>query len=168
MVIGVLQFELLIHGAESLKDKRRVVNSVKDRFHRDHLVSIAEVASLDNPSVAILGLALVGREGKHVGEVLDKLTSKLRQLPDAELGDTARQILYGASAPDGNKEGQLELPTDGAGGTHEIPPRAGLHEDPHAVDDEMLRRAREVDTSPELPPFTSGFGPGFGSDRPNA
>lgn len=174
MVIGVLQFELLIHGAESLKDKRRVVNSVKDRFHREHLVSIAEVASLDNPSVAILGLALVGREGKHVGEVLDKLTSRLRQLPDAELGDTSRQILYGASAPDANKEGQLELPQAGDPvphhpvSAHPIPPRAGLHVDPRAVDDEMLRRAGEVDTSPELPPIPSGLGPGLGSDRPTA
>ena len=43
MVVGILQFELLVPGATSLKDKRRVVKSVKDRLHREHLVSVAEV-----------------------------------------------------------------------------------------------------------------------------
>lgn len=95
MVVGILQFELLIHDAESLKDKRRVVRSVKDRLHREHQVSVAEVDRLENPSVAVLGLALVGREGRHVGEVLDQITAKLRALTDAELGDVQREILQG-------------------------------------------------------------------------
>ena len=46
MKIAVLQFDLSIHDAESLKDKRRIVQSLKDRLHRDHLVSIAEVEVL--------------------------------------------------------------------------------------------------------------------------
>lgn len=143
MVIGILQFELLIHGAQSLKDKRRVVNSVKDRFHREHLVSIAEVGRLDNPAIALLGLACVGREGKHVGEVLDKITARLRQLPDAELGDTARQILHGAAAPDADQAGNLELPPTAAPG---VSPRAGLEGHEHELDLEMQQRAAELDS----------------------
>lgn len=95
MVVGILQFELLIHDAESLKDKRRVVNSVKDRLHREHQVSVAEVDRHDNPTIAVLGLALVGREGKRVGEVLDQITAKLRTSTDAELGDVQREVLQG-------------------------------------------------------------------------
>ncbi|MBL8762284.1 MAG: DUF503 domain-containing protein [Phycisphaerae bacterium] len=95
MIIGILQFELLIHGSESLKDKRRVVRSVKDRLHREHQVSIAEVATQDSLNLATLGLALVGSDGRHVGEVLDQITAKLRKLPDAELGDTTRELLHG-------------------------------------------------------------------------
>ncbi|MCC6676810.1 MAG: DUF503 domain-containing protein [Phycisphaerales bacterium] len=95
MVVGILQFELLIHDAESLKDKRRVVRSVKDRLHREHQVSVAEVDRLENPSVAVLGLALVGREGRHVGEVLDQITAKLRASTEAELGDMQREVIQG-------------------------------------------------------------------------
>ncbi len=95
MIIGILQFELLIHGAESLKDKRRVVRSVKDRLHREHQVSVAEIATQDALNVATLGLALVGSDGRHVGEVLDQITAKLRAIPDAELGDTTRELLHG-------------------------------------------------------------------------
>jgi len=95
MVVGLLQFELLIHDAASLKDKRRVVQSVKDRLHREHLCAVAEVGRLDSRSVARLGLAVVGREGRRVGEVLDLIAGKLRELRDAELGDTSREILHG-------------------------------------------------------------------------
>jgi len=96
MVIGILQFELLVHDGESLKDKRRVVKSVKDKLHREHLVSIAEIGALDMLNVAVMGLALVGNDGGHVGEVLDRISAKLRCLPDAELGDCTRQILHGS------------------------------------------------------------------------
>ncbi|MGH7130319.1 MAG: DUF503 domain-containing protein [Phycisphaerales bacterium] len=99
MLIGILQFELLIRGAESIKDKRRVIKSVKDRLHREHLVSIAEVAHLDNPSVAGMGLAVVSRDGQYLQSVLDTITRKLRSLDDAELGDCFREVLNGDQLP---------------------------------------------------------------------
>lgn len=98
MVIGILQFELLIHGAQSLKDKRRVVRSVTDRLHRQHLVSVAEVAEQDTINLAVLGVSCVGTDGRRVGVVLDRILDKLRCLTDAELGDTSRQILHGEPA----------------------------------------------------------------------
>jgi uncharacterized protein len=100
MVIGVLQFELLIHGSASLKDKRRVVRSVKDRLHREHQVSVAEVGLADRMDVASMALACVGTDGRRVGEVLDRIGSKLRALGDAEVGDMARHVLAAADLPD--------------------------------------------------------------------
>lgn len=105
MVIGVLQFELLIHGAESLKDKRRVVRSVKDRLHREHMVSVAEVGTLDSLSTATMALACVGTDGARAGEVLDRVSAKLRSLTEAELGETSRQILHGHDLPAGKPDG---------------------------------------------------------------
>ncbi len=98
MVIGVLQFELLIHDCESLKDKRSVVRSVKDRLHREHQVSVAEVAAQDTLNLAVLGLACVSTDGKRVGEVLDKISAKLRATPGAELGAMRRHIITGEEA----------------------------------------------------------------------
>lgn len=127
MVIGVLQFDLLIHDAQSLKDKRRVVNSLKDRLHREHLVSIAEVALQDNRSIARLGLALVGSDGGYVGQTLDRITAKLRELHDAELGEVSREIIRGEGVEDAT-----------------IDPDA---HDP-ALDAEMLRRAEPTPDAP--------------------
>jgi uncharacterized protein YlxP (DUF503 family) len=94
MVIGILQFELFIHGAESLKDKRRVVSSVKDKLQREHHVSVAEVALQDRMDVAHLGLAIVGNDGKYIGQQLDRITLRLRAITDAELGDVSREVLH--------------------------------------------------------------------------
>jgi hypothetical protein len=94
MVLGILQFELLIAEAGSLKDKRRVTRSVKDRLHREHQVSVAEVAAQDRLNVAVMALACVGSDGARIAETLDHVTEKLRTLPDAELGATSRAILH--------------------------------------------------------------------------
>jgi len=108
MVVGILQLELHVHDATSLKDKRRVVRSLKDRLHREHLVSVAEVARLDSLSVAVLGIAAVGTDGKRIGEVLDAITAKARSLTEAELAATSRQILHGAEREDGESDGAGE------------------------------------------------------------
>ncbi|CAG0948741.1 hypothetical protein PHYC_00054 [Phycisphaerales bacterium] len=107
MVLAILQFELLIPGAESLKDKRRVVNSLKDRLHREHQVSVAEVGLLDTPHAARMALALVTNDGRRAGQTLDRITTRLRALNEAELGDCSREILHdpkgedSAPGPDG-------------------------------------------------------------------
>lgn len=96
MVLGILQFQVLVHGAESLKDKRRVVQSLKDRLHREHLCAIAEVGDPDLLNVATIALAVIAREGKRAGDVLDSITAKLRELRDGEVGEIDRQILQGS------------------------------------------------------------------------
>ena len=85
----------MIHDSQSLKDKRSVVRSVKDRLHREHQVSVAEVAAQDMLNIAVLALAQVGTDGRHVGQTLDRITEKLRSLHDAELGTITRQLLKG-------------------------------------------------------------------------
>jgi len=112
MLIGILQFELLIHGAASLKDKRRVVSSLKDRLHREHQAAVAEVGLLDNMHAARMGLAVVGSDGKHLAQCLDRITAKLRAIgPDAELGDCFREIIANGDAADVSD--QLQPPASG-------------------------------------------------------
>lgn len=95
MVIGVLQFELLIPGSQSLKDKRRVVKSIKDRLHREHLVSVAEIAALDHHRLAVLGLCIVSNSTAYANSVLDAVLAKVRAVHDARLGDVHREIMAG-------------------------------------------------------------------------
>ncbi len=104
MFIAILQFELLFKGAESLKDKRRVVQSLKDRLHREHQCSVAEVGLTQSFRAARLGLAVVGSDGGHLGKVLDAITLKIRGFShEAELGDVLREIVSNGSLP--NVEG---------------------------------------------------------------
>lgn len=97
MLLAVLQFDLLIHDAQSLKDKRRVVASLKARLHQDHLAAVAEVAHQDTLNLARMVLVLVGSDARHLAQTLDRITVKVREMaaPEAELGDVRRQIIHG-------------------------------------------------------------------------
>lgn len=103
MLVGILQIEVFIPAAESLKDKRRVVKSLKDRLHREHLVSVAEVDAIDRHRVAILGVAMVSSDGARIGATFDAILRKVQSTPDARLGDHRRDIIEG-DAPDGFKD----------------------------------------------------------------
>ncbi|MBL0922051.1 MAG: DUF503 domain-containing protein [Phycisphaerales bacterium] len=99
MLIGVLQFELIVPESRSLKDKRRVVKSVKDRLHREHLVSVAEVEALDHHRIAVMGLALVSNSSVYIHSVFDRILHKLSTLEGARLGEATREVLHGDQLP---------------------------------------------------------------------
>lgn len=113
MVIGLIQFDLLVHGAESIKDKRRVVSSIKDRLHRDHMVSIAEVGNSDLMNHARMALVVVARDGRRVGEILDHVTEKLHGVRDAEVGPISRRIVHEQEIPD-DEPAELNPDPDGS------------------------------------------------------
>ena len=93
MTIGVLQLELRIGDAMSLKDKRRVVKSLKDRIAHGHNVSIAEVGYLDEHRRSILGLAMVSNDRRYVEGALSKLVDFVRSVPSVELVDYQIELL---------------------------------------------------------------------------
>jgi len=87
LVVGVLQVELIVHDAMTLKDKRRVVKSIKDRIAHDFNVSIAEIDALDRHRKAVLGVSLVGNDGEFVRSSLDRVVERLRGFRGASLVD---------------------------------------------------------------------------------
>ena len=93
MTIGVLQLELSIADAMSLKDKRRVIKSLKDRIANDHNVSIAEVGALDEHRRSILGLAMVSNDSRYVESQLSKLVDFVRMVPQVSLVDYQIELL---------------------------------------------------------------------------
>lgn len=101
MHLGALQIELIIRASESLKDKRRVVKSVKDRLHREHMISVAEVGTQDHLRVATLGVAVAAEGAQRCAAVLDSVISKLGDRaarPGAgelsfEIGSLVRRVL---------------------------------------------------------------------------
>jgi uncharacterized protein len=87
MTVGVLQLELSIPEAMSLKDKRRVIKSLKDRIAHGHNVSIAEVGALDEHRRSIIGMAMVSNDKRYVEGALSKLVDFVKLVPQANLLD---------------------------------------------------------------------------------
>lgn len=85
MVVGVCTIELHLPGVGSLKGKRQILLSLKDRLKKAYNVSIAEVDANDLWQRAVLGVACVANEGRHVNQVLDSVLNEIRANPSVEL-----------------------------------------------------------------------------------
>ncbi|MBY0528142.1 MAG: DUF503 domain-containing protein [Gemmataceae bacterium] len=92
MIVGSLRVRLLLRQSHSLKDKRQVVRSTKDRLRNSFGVAVAEVDSQDSPQIAVLGFALVGAEAYPVRKTLEKVVEALRSHPVAELIDHEMEV----------------------------------------------------------------------------
>ena len=92
MHVGSLRVRLLLRESRSLKDKRQVVRSIKDRLHNEFNVSVAEVESLDNRQLIVLGLAMVSNEPGHIRTAFDAIVKALRVHPIAEFLDHVVEV----------------------------------------------------------------------------
>jgi hypothetical protein len=118
MFVGVMRLGLVIPGARSLKDRRRVVLSFKERVQSRFRVSIAEVGALDHPRHATLGVAVVSNEAAVCDSVLADVAHAAGTLSDAVLADRATEIVpfgEGGGGVRGGIEGALDLGAPGEG-----------------------------------------------------
>jgi uncharacterized protein len=73
MVVGLAVWELQIPGCRSLKEKRSVLKSLKDRLHNQFNVSVAETAHQDSHQSAEISACVVSGDRGHANSVLDSL-----------------------------------------------------------------------------------------------
>lgn len=92
MVVGVCTIMLHIPESQSLKDKRRVLRSLKDKLRQEFNLSVAEVGDHDLWQRAELGLAAVANEGSFADQVLAKAVDMIRGRDDVELLDYHTEI----------------------------------------------------------------------------
>lgn len=69
MVVSMIQFIIELPEASTLKDKRQIVRSVRDKFQKNFKMSAAEVDLQDSVSFAQIGGALVSNS-KTFGEAV--------------------------------------------------------------------------------------------------
>ena len=93
MVVGLCTVELFVPGSQSLKDKRQVINGLKDRLRGKFNLSVAEVEGQDLWQKAVLGMACVSNENKHVNQVLDQALNLIKSMPAVEVVRTQLELL---------------------------------------------------------------------------
>jgi uncharacterized protein YlxP (DUF503 family) len=72
MIVSMIQLVFEVPDSASLKDKRRIVRSVKDKLQRQFRMSAAEVDLQDSLSYAHIGGALVSNSKTFGESVLTK------------------------------------------------------------------------------------------------
>jgi hypothetical protein len=85
MVIGVGTVDLFIPASRSLKEKRHVIKSVKDRIKNQFNVSVAEVDHQDKWQRATLGIAQVSEKQQYIDETFQKIFNLIDQQVEVQV-----------------------------------------------------------------------------------
>ncbi|GIW76700.1 MAG: hypothetical protein KatS3mg104_1763 [Phycisphaerae bacterium] len=93
MHVGILQLDIFIPESRTLKDKRRVVRSLKDRIAQSHNVSVAEVSRLDEYQRSIIGIAMIGNDKRYIEGGLSRIVDLVRMNGNINLLDYKLEML---------------------------------------------------------------------------
>ena len=76
-----------MRGSRSLKDKWRIVKSLKDRIRNKFNVSVSETDFQNNLRSLEISVAMVGTDRQYVNGALSSLINSFRFFPQIELVD---------------------------------------------------------------------------------
>ena len=93
MFVCVARVSLEIPAAASLKAKRQVLRRVTDRVKAKFNVALAEVDDNDVWNRAVLALAVVVNERRHVNEQMDKILQFIEDMYVAPVASREMEIL---------------------------------------------------------------------------
>jgi len=93
MFIGILQIELFIGEAQSLKDKRRVVRSLVEKVRNRFNVAVAETGRLDSWNYCGLGFAFVSNEAGHLDSMMNSAVNFIESQGSCEVTDISTEII---------------------------------------------------------------------------
>ena len=94
MVIGVCTVELELPTAFSLKDKRRIIQSLMRRIRNEFNVAVGEVDQQDRWQAAVLAFVCVSTDAAYAHGLLTKVTQRIEELRlDAVLVDFEIQMV---------------------------------------------------------------------------
>ncbi|MEZ4241256.1 MAG: DUF503 domain-containing protein [Myxococcota bacterium] len=113
--VGVLQLSVLVRGARSLKDRRQVIVSLRDRLRHKFDVTFHEIGDGEEPTHRVVVLTTAGNDARLVRSVLDQCAHLVQEHPVATAvqvdvdvfrwhppeGDWAARMMaeYGSSDP---------------------------------------------------------------------
>ncbi|MBI4709654.1 MAG: DUF503 domain-containing protein [Nitrospirae bacterium] len=93
MLVGILTLELHLLEADSLKSKRFILKSLKDRIRNKFNVSVAEVGGNDLWQRTVIGIACVANETRVIHQSLNGIREMALNIPTVELINSKMEIL---------------------------------------------------------------------------
>ena len=91
MFVGIVRIELHVSAAGSLKDKRAVIRSLKERIRHRVQAAVAEVDHQDLWQRAALGVCVVSGELRQVDEMIQAVRNVVDTVPAAQVLDWQEQ-----------------------------------------------------------------------------
>jgi len=92
VLTGTLVADVLLGDVHSLKGKRAVIRPILAQLRRFEC-AVAEVGDADLHRRAQLGVAVVGADGAHIRDVLDRCERCIAERPEVELLSVRRRLI---------------------------------------------------------------------------
>ncbi len=92
-VIGVLTLDIVVETSHSLKEKRHVVKSLKDRLRERFNVAVAEIDGLDSWQHAVVAAVAVSSDKVYVEKILSAVEAHAASLLGGSLTGTGIEWL---------------------------------------------------------------------------
>jgi uncharacterized protein len=92
MPVGVLTLEIHIEYAQSLKDKRQVLRSLKDRLRAHFNVAVAELAFQDLLQRSRIGIVTISGDAQYLEESLNAIAAESERVLGRDL--VSQDIAY--------------------------------------------------------------------------
>ena len=96
MPVAQLTLELRIEHAQSLKDRRQVVRSMKDQLRQSFNISVAEMDEAVTWQSATLGIVAISRSRDYLHGLIEEVERAARRMANelgAELSDSFWEYL---------------------------------------------------------------------------
>lgn len=85
MPIGLITLEIHIPDARSLKDKRQIIRSLKDRLRGHFNVAVAELDHQDLWQRSLIGIVGISADGRHLEHSLEAVLAESERLLGRDL-----------------------------------------------------------------------------------
>jgi len=85
MAVGLITLEIFIPDARSLKDKRQVLRSLKDRLRGHFNVAVAELEHQDLWQRSVVGVVGISSDGRHLEQSMEAVLAESERLLGRDL-----------------------------------------------------------------------------------
>ncbi|HPC36192.1 MAG TPA: DUF503 domain-containing protein [Candidatus Marinimicrobia bacterium] len=93
MTIGLLQIDLRLNNTHSLKDKRSIINHIKNQVKSKFNVSIAEIEPNDRYGRCLLGVTTISNNQEIVHQTLNSVEHLIENFAEIQIVGRKMEML---------------------------------------------------------------------------
>lgn len=93
MFVGLVKMSIFLAEGHSLKEKRRLINIIKDRVKNKMNIIVAEVGDQDLWQRSEIGFAVVSNDSSFIDSVISKTISIIEQIIPGHIIDSKYEII---------------------------------------------------------------------------
>ena len=92
--VGCCSLKFVLHGNRSLKDKRRIVRTIKDRLKHKFNISVAEVGDQDAKNNLHIGIAAISSDARYLDGLMNQVINSIEHMHLADISDHHIELIH--------------------------------------------------------------------------